>query len=148
MEKPAILFIQGGGENAHKEDKKLVESLQQVLDDTYDISFPKMPDENDPRYENYALKIAEEINKAPGKLILAGHSLGSCFLLKYLSENKIDDYQVQYAAIATSVERTITHHGSVLNVDRDQGLAGTALRPADAAPARNHIEVPGIARSV
>jgi len=90
MKKPTILFIQGGGEGAYKEDKKLSLFLKEALKDLYAVNFPRMPDESDPDYEKYKAKIDEELKKSDGKVILVGHSLGSCFLLKYLSEEKID----------------------------------------------------------
>jgi predicted alpha/beta hydrolase family esterase len=89
-EKPVILFIQGGAKGAYKADKKLASFLQEALEDTYVINYPRMPDENNPDYENHKAKIDEELRKIDTKMILVGHSLGSCFLLKYLSENKTD----------------------------------------------------------
>jgi predicted alpha/beta hydrolase family esterase len=88
--KPTILFIQGGGEGAYEADKKLSSFLKDALKDLYIVHHPIMPDENDPDYEKCKTKIHEELNKIDDKVILVGHSLGSCFLLKYLSEEKID----------------------------------------------------------
>jgi len=90
MKKPVILFIQGGGKGAYKEDKKLALFLQDALKKTYDISYPKIPDENNPNYETYRAKIDEELKKIHTRVILVGHSVGGCFLVKYLSEQKID----------------------------------------------------------
>jgi predicted alpha/beta hydrolase family esterase len=90
MKKSTILFIQGGGEGAYEEDKKLALYLQNALRKTHDVSYPKMPNENDPDYESYKTKIDKELKRIKGQLILVGHSLGSCYLLKYLSEEKID----------------------------------------------------------
>ena len=91
MKKPTILFIQGGGEGAYKADKKLALFLEDALKETYDIHYPRMPDENNPDYETYKVKIDEELKKIQDKVVLIGHSLGGCFLLKYLSEKKIDN---------------------------------------------------------
>lgn len=91
MKKPVILFIQGGGEGAYKEDKKLASFLEEALGDKYLIHYPRMPDESNPDYENYKAKIDQELKKIDAKVILAGHSLGSCFLLKYLSEERTDN---------------------------------------------------------
>jgi hypothetical protein len=89
MTKATILFIQGGGKGAYNADKELVGRVGKALGDQYEIIFPKMPDESDPEYEKYKIKIEEELNKINSDLILAGHSLGACFLLKYISESKI-----------------------------------------------------------
>src|SRR5262245_6690283 len=90
MTKTTILFIQGGGKGAYEVDKKLVDRLGETLGDRYKIIFPKMPDESDPDYEKYKIKIEKELDKINSDFILAGHSLGACFLLKYISERKID----------------------------------------------------------
>lgn len=101
MKKPTILFIQGGGAGAYEEDKKLALYLQDALGKSYDINYPKMPDEDDPEYESYKIKIDEELKKINGKVILVGHSLGSCFLLKYLSEEKVEKDIIAMFFIAT-----------------------------------------------
>jgi predicted alpha/beta hydrolase family esterase len=101
MKKPTILFIQGGGEGAYKEDKKLALYLQDALGKSYDINYPKMPNENDPEYQPYKTKIDKELQEINTKVIFVGHSLGSCFLLKYLSEEKVDKDIVAMFFIAT-----------------------------------------------
>ncbi len=90
MRKATILFIQGAGQGAYKEDKKLVLYLQNVLEKSFDICYPKMPNENDPDEELWKAKIDEEIEKIKGKVILVGHSAGGFQLIKYLSEHKTD----------------------------------------------------------
>lgn len=90
MRKPVILFIQGGGKGAYQADKKLSSFLKETLKDKYIVNYPRMPYESDPGYKNYKEKIDEELKKTGAEVILAGHSLGGCFLLKYLSEERID----------------------------------------------------------
>jgi predicted alpha/beta hydrolase family esterase len=90
MTKTTILFIQGGGEGAYEADKKLVDRLKKDLGKRYKTLFPRMPAEKNPDYEKYKIKIEKELNKINGELILVGHSLGACFLLKYISEGKIE----------------------------------------------------------
>jgi predicted alpha/beta hydrolase family esterase len=101
MKKPIILFIQGGGEGAYKADKKLALFLQEALKDVYVINYPRMPDENNPDYETYKAKIDEELKKIDIEVVLVGHSLGSCFLLKYLSEKRTDKEIAGIFLIAT-----------------------------------------------
>jgi len=91
MKKPVILFIQGGSKGAYKADKKLALFLQDALKEIYNIKYPRMPDEDNPDYETYKAKIEEELKKIHNKVVLIGHSVGGCFLLKYLSEKKIDN---------------------------------------------------------
>ena len=92
MKKPVILFIQGGGEGAYEADKQLALNLQNALGKTYNINYPKMPDENDPAYHLWKVKIDQELKKIESKVILTGHSVGGYLLLKYLSEEKIDKH--------------------------------------------------------
>ncbi len=88
--KKQVLFIHGGGEGAHQEDKKLAASLQDVLGAAYDVLCPKMPNEDSPEYEAWKVQIAQELTALDGEVILVGHSLGASILLKYLSEAKVE----------------------------------------------------------
>lgn len=101
MKKPVILFIQGGGEGAYDIDKKLALFLEDNLKEKFDIVYPRMPNENDPHYKNYKLIIKEELKKIDTVVIPVGHSLGACFLLKYLSEHKTDNNIAGLFLIAT-----------------------------------------------
>jgi predicted alpha/beta hydrolase family esterase len=85
-----ILFVQGGGSGAHKEDNKLVASLRKHLGSTYEMRYPQMPRETDPDYQRWRPQIRKELASMKRNVILAGHSLGGSFLLKYLSEEKIE----------------------------------------------------------
>ncbi len=86
--KRQVLFIHGGGEGAHEEDKKMAASLQDALGAAYDVRAPKMPDEDSPEYEAWKARISEEVAELDGEAILVGHSLGASILLKYLSEEE------------------------------------------------------------
>ena len=88
--KQQILFIQGGGEGAYQEDEKLVAYLQDALSPAYEVLYPQMPNESDPDYEPWKVKIGKELAVLEGKVMLIGHSLGGSFLLKYLAEEKIE----------------------------------------------------------
>jgi uncharacterized protein len=85
-----ILFIQGAGEGAYKEDKELVKSLRQELGSEYDVRYPLMPDENDAPYERLKQKIQEELAHVQEPVDLVGHSIGASVIAKYLSEVKLD----------------------------------------------------------
>lgn len=101
MDRPVILFIHGGGKGACKEDRKLSLFLEEALKDQYIVKYPRMPDESNPDYKNYKMKIEEELEKINGSLVMMGHSVGSCFLLKYLSEEKVDKDMVGIFLTAT-----------------------------------------------
>lgn len=83
-----ILFIHGAG--AHVEDNALVDNLQELLGSGYDIHYPKMPQEDSPEYQPWKKQLAKELAGLGGELILVGHSLGASVLLKYLTEEKLE----------------------------------------------------------
>ena len=82
-----ILFIQGGGEGAHDEwDDKLVASLRRGLGDEYEVRYPRMPDEGDPRYARWSTAIRREMAALDDGAVVAGHSVGAAILLHALAE--------------------------------------------------------------
>jgi len=86
-----VLFIQGAGEGAYEEDGKLVKSLQDGLGSEYNVRYPKMPEDEDQGYEDWKGQILKELAALDDGAILVGHSVGSSMLLKYLSEEKIEN---------------------------------------------------------
>lgn len=83
------LFIQGAGEGAYSEDKKLADSLRQALGPAYDVRYPVMPDVGDAPYESWKQQIETELATLTGPVILVGHSVGASILLKCLTEMDI-----------------------------------------------------------
>ncbi len=88
--KKQVLFIQGAGEGAYKEDTLLADSLQQKLGTDYEIIYPKMPDEENAPYEQWKDKLVKELASLEGSIILVGHSVGASFIAKFLSEVKLE----------------------------------------------------------
>lgn len=89
--KKQVLFIQGAGEGAYEEDGELVKSLSDVLGSKYNVLYPKMPEEEDQSYEAWKAQISKELAKIDDEVILVGHSVGSSMLLKYLSEENVEN---------------------------------------------------------
>jgi predicted alpha/beta hydrolase family esterase len=85
-----VLFIQGAGEGAYEEDARLAASLQDALGLEYRVTYPKMPDEENPEDEAWMTQIAEELASLEGHVILVGHSAGGAVLLKYLLKRRIE----------------------------------------------------------
>jgi predicted alpha/beta hydrolase family esterase len=88
--KKQILFIQGGGEGAHEEDRKLAASLQDALGGEYEVVYPKMPEQESLGYEAWKAQISKELAALEGPVILVAHSVGSSILLRYISEEGIE----------------------------------------------------------
>jgi serine hydrolase len=84
--KKQVLFIQGAGEGAYEEDKKLAASLQHLLGPEYKVHYPAMPDEENAPYELWKHQIEKELATMQGPIILIGHSVGASILIKCMSE--------------------------------------------------------------
>jgi pimeloyl-ACP methyl ester carboxylesterase len=83
-----ILFVQGGGgSDVHDSwDNKLVDSLKRELGDGYEVRYPRMPDEDDPRYAKWKPAIEREITRLGDGAVLVGHSIGGTMLVQALAE--------------------------------------------------------------
>jgi predicted alpha/beta hydrolase family esterase len=90
MTKTSVLFIQGGGEHAHREDSQLAESLQQSLGSPYGVRYPLMPHEAEPNVGLWKMAISRELWRLEGRIIVVAHSIGGSILLRYLSEEKVE----------------------------------------------------------
>ena len=85
-----VLFIQGGGEGAYHEDAPLADSLKAALGAEYDVRYPQMPGEDDPNVESWKRKIASQLSRTHGKVVLVAHSVGGSILLRHLAEEKVE----------------------------------------------------------
>ena len=84
-----VLFVQGGGKGVHAEwDSKLVESLQRELGQDYEIHYPRMPNEAEPKYASWQKALERELEKLRDGAILVAHSVGGTILLKVLTERR------------------------------------------------------------
>jgi predicted alpha/beta hydrolase family esterase len=85
--KRQLLFIQGGGAGVHDEwDNKLVDSLKRELGPSYEIRYPRMPNEQDPHYASWKATLETEFATLDDRAILVGHSIGATILLNVLAE--------------------------------------------------------------
>jgi predicted alpha/beta hydrolase family esterase len=85
--KTQILFIQGGGEGAYREDALLAASLAKELGADCEVRYPEMPNEASPDYSAWRGRLAQELATMEGEVILVGHSLGASVLVKFLAED-------------------------------------------------------------
>ena len=82
-----FLFIQGGGSGAHDEwDDKLVASLRRELGPSYEVRYPRMPDEDDPSFALWSAAIRSEIVALTPDAVLVGHSIGGSILMGALAD--------------------------------------------------------------
>lgn len=82
-----VLFVQGGGEGAHDEwDNKLVGSLERELGPEYEVNYPAMPNEADPKYALWKAALKKEFTRLNDSAILVGHSIGATILINILAE--------------------------------------------------------------
>ena len=82
-----VLFVQGGGEDVHDQwDNQLVDSLRGELGPAYEIRYPVMPNEADPKYSTWKLALEGELSTLEHGAIVIGHSLGGTVLIHVLAE--------------------------------------------------------------
>ena len=66
-----VLFIQGAGKDAYKEDEKLVASLRQLLGREYEVHYPAMQNEDDPVYETWKRQIEKNLLESDGVAVVS-----------------------------------------------------------------------------
>lgn len=81
-----VLFIQGGGEGAFREDATLAASLRSSLGPAYDVRYPAMPDEGDPDYKSWKRIILHEAAEMGEGAVLVGHSIGASVLIRIFAD--------------------------------------------------------------
>ena len=84
-----LLFLQGAGAGAHREDSKIVSNLEEALGQEYLVHYPKMPDEEEPSIDAWTRRIDELLAEMPGPVSLVGHSMGGSILARHLSEGRL-----------------------------------------------------------
>ncbi len=106
MEKPQIVFIHGGDSfdtveefydalsswtyNPYAEERKRWrDTIKNSTDATHDFIFLSMPNKQSADYRAWSIWFQKLIPYLRPNIILIGHSLGSGFLLRYLSENSL-----------------------------------------------------------
>jgi predicted alpha/beta hydrolase family esterase len=82
-----VLFVQGAGSRVHDEwDRKLVDNLRSELGDGYEVRYPRMPDEDDPRYVPWGTALRRELAGLADGAVAVGHSVGGTILINTLAE--------------------------------------------------------------
>jgi hypothetical protein len=82
-----ILFVQGAGEDVHEKwDAKLVESLRRELGPSYEVRYPLMPNEADPKFAVWKMALEKEFASLQDGAVAVGHSVGGTILINVLAE--------------------------------------------------------------
>lgn len=82
-----LLFVQGAGAGTYDDwDSKLVSSLSRALGPMVDIRYPRMPNEADPRFSDWAAALNKEIGELGEQAILVAHSAGATILVHGLAQ--------------------------------------------------------------
>jgi len=82
-----VLFIQGGGEDAHdKWDNRIVESLERDLGPEYAVRYPRMPHEANPKYAAWKTALKRQFDRLDDGAVLIGHSIGGTILIRTLAD--------------------------------------------------------------
>ena len=85
--KRQVLFVQGAGKDVHgRWDNRLVASLRSELGPDYDIRYPVMPNEADPKYATWKQALERELAALESGAIVIGHSVGGTILINVLAE--------------------------------------------------------------
>ena len=77
-----IIFIHGAGAGAYDEDEKLARKLQSRTGSGYNVTYLRLPDENNAPYDEWRNMIEQEENINTNPVILVGHSIGGSHLAK------------------------------------------------------------------
>lgn len=118
--KKQIIFIRGGETFENKDDfyeylqnseinlintwKSWRDWLATELEDSFDFIVPSMPCTQDSDYKAWKIWFEKYLALVSGdEIILVGNSLGGTFLLKYLTENKINKKIIQLNLVASCV---------------------------------------------
>jgi predicted alpha/beta hydrolase family esterase len=82
-----LLLVQGAGPEVHDEwDILLAESLRRELGASYDVRYPRMPDEADPRVDTWCPVLERELGELRPGAVVVGHSVGGTMLIHLLAD--------------------------------------------------------------
>jgi predicted alpha/beta hydrolase family esterase len=126
-----LLIIHGAGNRSFKQmSERWVPFVQKALGPDVQIICPSMPNPQFPQYSLWRETIRENLNKIRGPLILIGHSLGGTLLLKYLTEEKVQNTIHGIFIIASpyfSEKAGWNYQDFFIEKDPDQVLRSTPL---------------------
>jgi len=82
-----VLFVQGAGADVHDHwDNRMVDSLRNALGPDYDIHYPVMPKDADPKYAAWKQTLERELAALEPEPVVIGHSVGGTILINVLAD--------------------------------------------------------------
>lgn len=75
--------------------KKWKNSLGEYLGNKFDVIQPSFPNSSNAKYIEWKIYFEKLLPLLSKEIILLGHSLGAIFILKYLSENKLNNKKIK-----------------------------------------------------
>jgi predicted alpha/beta hydrolase family esterase len=82
-----VSFVQGAGDGVHDHwDNRLADSLRRELGPRYDIHYPVMPNEADPKYAAWKQALERELAALEPGAVVVGHSVGGTILINVLAD--------------------------------------------------------------
>lgn len=101
-------FLKNRDVSIEKKIKWTDEYLDKQLGKDFDIIRPRMPLQDDAKYEDWKLCFESYFPKLKNNIILIGSSLGGIFLAKYLSENKFPKKILSTYLVCPPFDNTLT----------------------------------------
>jgi predicted alpha/beta hydrolase family esterase len=83
---PALLFVDGGGDEAYRYDKKIADRLQKALGSEMPFAFPFIHGLEALDWPAVAAELGDALRELPRGAIVVAHSVGASAVLKLLSE--------------------------------------------------------------
>ena len=91
--------------------KKWKNSLADRLGSEYEVYLSQMPNEMNAQYSEWKMMMDKYIDALQDGIVLIGHSLGGSFLVKYLSENKINKRVKGLFLVSACFEKDVFGYG-------------------------------------
>lgn len=82
-----VLFVQGGGEGAHREDAALAASLATALGPAYAVTYPAMPEHDAATTDDWTHRIADHATALGDGVVIVAHSIGAPLVLVAIADD-------------------------------------------------------------
>jgi predicted alpha/beta hydrolase family esterase len=86
MASPVLVLHSSGPQGPGEGSEPFAARLRDQLGPGFEVSFPIMPQPDEPHYEPWSERIGQILEEADRPLVVVGHSLGGSVLLKRLAE--------------------------------------------------------------